>query len=87
MNKILCKFNNPWKLTLIPHREKEENQIDPYTLNDLVSLNYLTVDASVPGNFELDLYKAGIEPDPFYAQNSKLCAAGESGRGLPAQSK
>ena len=28
-----------------------------------------SISAEVPGNFELDMYKAGLIDDPFYAKN------------------
>ncbi len=31
--------------------------------------NYKTIDGEVPGNFELDLFRAGIIPDPYYDVN------------------
>ena len=31
--------------------------------------NYETIDGEVPGNFELDLFRAGIIPDPYYDVN------------------
>lgn len=30
---------------------------------------FLTVPATVPGNVELDLYRAGIEPEPYFGEN------------------
>jgi len=44
---------------------------DKSTVNDLSFLreNGTSIDAHVPGNVELDLYRAGMEPDPFYGEN------------------
>ncbi|MCL2832857.1 MAG: hypothetical protein FWD78_06785 [Treponema sp.] len=35
------------------------------------------IDAAVPGNFEIDLERAGIIPDPFYANNALLMSEWE----------
>ena len=32
----------------------------------------LSLTAQVPGNVELDLFRAGIEPDPYYGANEYL---------------
>ncbi len=34
--------------------------------------NAQVISAQVPGNVELDLHRAGIEPDPFFGENVKL---------------
>lgn len=72
MAHILNKFENAWQLTLIPHRELMEKGLDLKNGEALENCGYLTVPAKVPGNFELDLYNAGIEPDPFFSQNTYL---------------
>ena len=33
--------------------------------------NSVSVQADVPGNIELDLFRHGLEPEPFYGENSK----------------
>ena len=33
--------------------------------------NSVSIQADVPGNIELDLFHNGLEPEPFYGENSK----------------
>lgn len=54
-----------WKLTVAPNREVKAAGFGPMTVSALESCGYPTVPASVPGNFELDLHKAGLIPDPY----------------------
>ncbi len=65
-------LNGTWKLYLSPNRDCR-NVADPVTTEaELTRLGYLSVDATVPGNFELDLERAGLFPDPFYGMNPLL---------------
>ncbi len=57
-------LNGQWKLYY--HREEGET---PDTPEALLQAGWPSVEAHVPGNVELDLYKAGIEPDPFFGEN------------------
>ncbi len=41
----------------------------PETYPDMLAAGWPSVPATVPGNVELDLMQAGIEPDPFYGEN------------------
>ena len=41
----------------------------PDTPAQLEKLNWPMIEATVPGNVELDLVRAGLEEDPFYAEN------------------
>jgi beta-mannosidase len=46
---------------------------DNYNLNTILSVKtsgYRSVNAAVPGNFELDLQRAGIIGDPYYSTNT-----------------
>ncbi len=72
MVKILNHFENGWYLTLVPNRESGDCGFCPQTVSELENCKFLTIPASVPGNFELDLVRAGLAPDPFYAQNPFL---------------
>ncbi len=54
---------------MAPNREVKQIGFDPHTLSDLRAGGFLSIDASVPGNFELDLVRAGLAPDPYFAQN------------------
>lgn len=63
-------LNGEWKLVYAPNSCVKT---DDYYLNTVLSIKasgYKSVDAIVPGNFELDLYRAGIIGDPYYATNT-----------------
>ncbi len=62
MNSI--SLDGEWQLSYFPEEQ--------FTLNHPAELNrpgVSTVPARVPGNVELDLQRAGILPEPFYADN------------------
>ena len=69
MNRTICDLCGTWDLTLIPNEEVVSRSIAPVTVSELEALGALTIPAKVPGNFELDLYAAGLAPDPYYSQN------------------
>lgn len=54
-------LNGIWDLYYAPHDPKSADYHD-----------YAHIQAVVPGNVELDLYRAGIEPDPFFGENIYL---------------
>ncbi len=61
-----------WTLTVIPHREYMQlGGTDTPTAADLAEIRAhgVTVPAVVPGNFELDLVRAGLLEDPFWGTN------------------
>ncbi len=62
MDKIL--LNGEWQLCLLPNAEVQA---------EIVSASQLTgmevIKASVPGNFELDLFRAGKINDPYFGTN------------------
>ena len=60
-NKIT--LNGQWSLRLINNCDLDKN-------NYINSANQIQIDAKVPGNFELDLYAAGLEPDPIWGNNN-----------------
>ena len=61
-----------WTLTLADERELPARDFAPATVSAVRGSGFLTVPATVPGNFELDLCAAGVEPDPYFAQNPFL---------------
>ncbi len=62
MESIL--LNGEWKLYYHP----EDGNL-PETPDELLQAAWNCIPAQVPGNVELDLHRAGIEPDPFYGEN------------------
>ena len=67
--KVIRKLNFGWNLTLVPNDTLNANGFNPQRIDEILNSSYVTVPASVPGNFELDLYRAGKIEDPFYSTN------------------
>jgi len=57
-------LNGGWKLYYHP----EEGTL-PETPAELLGAGWPVIDAQIPGNVELDLMRAGLAEDPFYAEN------------------
>ena len=70
MNQILNRFEGPWRLTMMPNAEVLKKRYQPKTIAELEAIGASSIPASVPGNFELDLWRAGLSPDPYFAQNA-----------------
>lgn len=62
MNEILS-LNGSWQLYYALETPELGEELD--ALHDQGQ----NIPAEVPGNVELDLCRAGVEPDPFYAEN------------------
>ncbi|MCL2478742.1 MAG: hypothetical protein FWF22_04530 [Treponema sp.] len=64
-------LNGNWKM-LVVHQKDFEKITAPCTYEDVINTGLngaWLLDAQVPGNFEIDLQRAGIIPDPFYGKN------------------
>jgi beta-mannosidase len=57
-------LNGPWTLYF-----RAEEQAMPLTIDDVKQQQWNRIHATVPGNVELDLVHAGLEKDPFIANN------------------
>ena len=57
-------LNGEWKLYYHP-----EEGILPETPDELAAAGWPEIRAQVPGNIELDLMRAGLAEEPFYAEN------------------
>jgi len=57
-------LDGDWQLTYFPERKYAVAHPD-----DLLATGCTAIPARVPGNVELDLVRAGVIPDPFYADN------------------
>ncbi|MBQ2922958.1 MAG: hypothetical protein IJE60_07735 [Tyzzerella sp.] len=68
-NYNIKQLEGKWKLFMVPHEQFVNEEHNYYTLEQLQDSKLLCVDCSVPGNFELDLQKAGIIDDPFFSTN------------------
>ena len=60
----MLDLNGGWRLTYLP-----ESGEQPQGPADLSTGRWPTIPAEVPGNVELDLVAAGLEPDPFFGDN------------------
>ena len=60
-----------WKLLILPNKEVRAQRIAPTTAEEIFG-DSRAIDASVPGNFELDMMTAGLLPDLYYADNVLL---------------
>lgn len=67
--KTIQTLNNGWNLTLVPNETLRRDRFDPKRIDDILKSPYETIPAAVPGNFELDLLRAGKIDDPFYSTN------------------
>ncbi len=69
MIKEIANLNQHWTLTLAENKDVKAASFNPTTPDEVLSSPYLHIPAAVPGNFELDLFRAGIIEDPFYGDN------------------
>lgn len=67
MNTI--DLNGSWKLGFCDDAQMEENEQTISSLQDVQEHNIRVIEASVPGNFERDMQRAGLLPDLFYGKN------------------
>ncbi len=66
MNKI--DLNGSWRLGLCQDAELPLN-LEMKEARDLAANSIQVIDATVPGNFELDMEKAGLLPDVYFGRN------------------
>ncbi len=60
----VISLNGEWTLNYWEQPPKAVNSPD-----EMSGVNFKTIKATVPGNTQLDLYKAGIVPDPYIGSN------------------
>ncbi|MBE6559369.1 MAG: hypothetical protein E7661_10235 [Ruminococcaceae bacterium] len=58
-----------WTLTIIPHKEYCASGYPDRGEYDLISGLGVTIPAVVPGNFELDMVRAGLLENPYFGSN------------------
>ncbi len=58
-----------WIISIAPNHEIKDGSYAPTTYKQIAEGKYEFFDASVPGNFELDLMRKGKLPDLYYADN------------------
>ena len=75
--KQLIDLNGKWDLYMAPHNQvcgKDVEFIDVLHPKKLPKdVDFIKIDAEVPGNFELDMQCAGLLPDIFEGINPLLC--------------
>ncbi len=59
-----------WKLYYAENRQVKKMRETVKTAADAARLIYASVDATVPGNFERDLERAGLIADPYFGTNT-----------------
>ncbi|MDD4772596.1 MAG: hypothetical protein PHZ09_03220, partial [Eubacteriales bacterium] len=69
-NRQKIDLNGEWKLAYAPNSSVAADNFYLNTVLSIKTSGYKSVDAIVPGNFELDLYRAGIIGDPYYSTNT-----------------
>ncbi len=62
------KLIENWSLTLVDHKDVREGFFAT-RVGELRACGKQTINASVPGNFELDMLNAGLIDDPYYSDN------------------
>lgn len=77
--KKLINLNGKWDLYIAPHNQVKDivdwDFINPDCLckGNNKTVDFIKIDAEVPGNFELDMQRAGLLPDLFMGTNTLLC--------------
>ena len=70
MEKVIKSLCDGWKLCFEENRICKNYADDINTIEKIERNGFKTIDASVPGNFELDLLEHGLIDDPLYSTNS-----------------
>lgn len=77
--KQLIDLNGKWELYIAPHNQVKDlvewDFMNPDCLckDTEKNVDFIKIDAEVPGNFELDMQRAGLLPDLFLGTNTLLC--------------
>ena len=61
-----------WKLSIAPNKEVAARRFCPTRVREVENSPFGCIPAEVPGNFELDMMRAGLLPDLYYADNVLL---------------
>lgn len=69
MDNKKISLGGKWELFIVPHDEVTATGFDPTTKEALDASAYTPIEGSVPGNFEPDMYRAGLIGDPFWSDN------------------
>ena len=69
MYKTKVCLNGKWNLYIVENRLCKNFADSVCCETDIKAHGFSAIEGSVPGNFELDMYNAGLIGDPFYADN------------------
>ncbi len=67
--EAVTEIKGNWRLLLAPNSDVNKTGFDPCTVAELEASPYLKLNATVPGCMELDLFAAGLAPDPYFGKN------------------
>ena len=74
----LLNLNGAWTLYLAPNEQVRKLSFSATVEADLQKTDFLKIPAEVPGNFELDLQRAGLLPDLYMGTNPLLAQKEEN---------
>ena len=63
------KLHDNVKLAFAQNKDVKARAFEPTTVAELENSGFITLQAIVPGNFELDLLREGMIDDPYYSTN------------------
>ncbi len=66
--QIHISLDGHWKMRVVHHQRYKAMGCEPVTFDEVAAPG--AIDAVVPGNFELDMERAGLIPDPFFGMNA-----------------
>ena len=69
-NRPKISLDGKWQLSWFKNSEYNTLNPDLSTIENIEKYNFNTVSATVPGNFELDLFANGIIDDPYFGTNT-----------------
>ena len=69
-NRPKISLDGKWQLSWFKNSEYDTLNPDLSTIENIEKYNFNTVSATVPGNFELDLFANGIIDDPYFGTNT-----------------
>lgn len=69
MYKTQIKLNGNWRLYVVENKDCKTFADTVCCEEEIKARGFTAINGSVPGNFELDMQKAGLIGDPFYGDN------------------
>ena len=69
MKNKSMSLNGEWRMVIAENKEVVKNNLTICRMADMEQDGYVNISATVPGNFELDMKRAGLIEDPFFGTN------------------